>query len=721
MIGAHGGRAPDAGRSAAGERIARPGRNCWRLERASRFYCIQDAADYFRLVRQALLNARETVFILGWDLAAQTDLCPHLQVQDAPTRLDELLAFVSRRRPELRCYILTWDYGALHTLERDPLTRWRLRWGMPRGVRFGYDDHHPTGGCHHQKVVVVDDHLAFCGSVDLTGHRWDTPAHRVEEPARTNAIGVAYGPYHEVHAMVMGPVAAALGVLARDRWRAVGVERIPPVGGSTDDLWPSDTAPDLENVVVAISRTIPASPSQPAIRECEALFLDSFARAKRAIYIETQYFTSDTLSAALAARLSEPDGPEIVVITPKECQGWLEKTTMGRFRESLFSQLTAADRHNRLRLVYPAASRSLEVPTFVHSKVTIVDDVLLRIGSANCSQRSFGIDTECDLAVDASGDPKACAGISRVRDRLLGEHLGLSPEAVAAAIEHTGSLRALIDTQQSAERTLVPIELSGTASPLPALLRDAADPDEPVAFTASIESLLPAFDAPQGRSRLRRWILPAVVLVAAAGGAWRASYSFAAIPGDGSTLWVGTAIFVLAGLMLVPLELLAIAAGVGFGGQRGALVAIIGSLAAALVGYVAGRAVGVRGLTAWINAPSYRSIRQLNARGVGSIATLRLAHVASAASINLLSGAGRVRFAPYVTGTLITVPPTMAALGGLGGLVRHALLDPTLSNGLAAAAAALLLTGSVVVLRAFLVIRHLAPVVSGHRDRAEFG
>lgn len=62
--------------AASTERIVQPGRNCWRLERASRFYCIQDGADYFRLVRQALLEARETVFILGWDIAAQADLCP---------------------------------------------------------------------------------------------------------------------------------------------------------------------------------------------------------------------------------------------------------------------------------------------------------------------------------------------------------------------------------------------------------------------------------------------------------------------------------------------------------------------------------------------------------------------------------------------------------------------------------------------------------------------
>ena len=132
-----------------------------------------------------------------------------------------------RRRPRLRCYVLIWDYAALYTLERDPFARWRLGWRMPRQVRFSFDDHHPIGGSHHQKIVLVDDELAFCGGIDLTGHRWDTPAHRLDEPARVNANGTPYEPYHEIQAMVDGPVAASLGALVRDRWRALGEKTRP--------------------------------------------------------------------------------------------------------------------------------------------------------------------------------------------------------------------------------------------------------------------------------------------------------------------------------------------------------------------------------------------------------------------------------------------------------------------------------------------------------------
>ena len=47
----------------------------------------------------------------------------------------------------------------------------------------------------------------------------------------------------------------------------------------------------------------------------------------------------------------------------------------------------------------------------IHSKVMVVDDFLLRIGSANLNNRSMGTDTECDLAFAATGDEE------RQRDR----------------------------------------------------------------------------------------------------------------------------------------------------------------------------------------------------------------------------------------------------------------------------------------------------------------
>ncbi len=668
--------------SSSARAIVQPGRNCWRVDRADRFYCIQDAADYFRLVRDALLSARHSVFILGWDIFSGLDLLPGAGVSDAPTCLDDLLAFIARRRKQLRCYILIWDYAALYTLERDPFSRWRVRWKTPGRVRFGFDDRHPVGGSHHQKIVVVDDHLAFSGGIDLTAHRWDTCAHRIEEPARISA-GKPYGPYHEIQAMVSGPAAASLGVLARDRWRALGEKQLPQISTPGHDLWPRDIEPDITGVDVAVSRTMPEVEAEPAIRECEALFLDSIAAAKESIYIESQYFTNETLGDALAARLREPSGPEIVVVSPKECHGWLEQSTMGVFRDKVFRHLLAADTFGRLRLVYPTASRSQDVPIFVHSKVMVVDDELVRIGSANFSRRSMGVDSECDVAAEACGDARIQAAIRRIRNRLLGEHLGLAADAVAQGIDRAGSMRELIDEQANSERTLPRIELSPeTATPSSEALREAADPDEPILATSLVAGVVPPVDGGSGRRR-------------------------------GLTF--------LTNVVLFPPSLLGLAAGAMLGALRGGFAALFGALVMAAVGYAAGRAIGPMRIQRWMSRRSYRSARQLGTQGIGGVIVLRIASIASAGSIHLLCGASRIPFATYMAATAIGLVPTMFALAGLGDLLRQTVMMPTMSNLLITAAVALFLVIFAALVRTVLLIRRFAPSLASHRTRAEFG
>jgi phospholipase D1/2 len=167
--------------------------------------------------------------------------------------------------------------------------------------------------------------------------------------------------------------------------------------------------------------------------------------------------------------------------------------------------------------------------------------------------------------------------------------------------------------------------------------------------------------------------------------------------------------------------LLTIAAAIAFGARRGAMVAAIGSLALAVVGYVAGRATGAAGVARWISRRSYRSARQLGAHGVVGVIVLRLSSVASSGAIHLLCGAGRVPFVRFMAGTVIGVAPAIVALSALGGLLRDTLLRPSLSNSLATIGTAVLLLILARAIRTFLLIRQFAPSVAGHRDRAEFG
>ena len=160
----------------------------------------------------------------------------------------------------------------------------------------------------------------------------------------------------------------------------------------------------------------PAFNGYPAVGEIRQLHLDAIASARRRIFAENQYFTSRLISDAFAQRLREDDAPEIAVISPYTQSGWLEISTMGVLRGRNHRLLRAADRNGRYRLYYPTLPwlDAKDDCLNIHSKVLVVDDELLMIGSANLADRSMGTDTECNLALEARGDPQC-----RARDRRL--------------------------------------------------------------------------------------------------------------------------------------------------------------------------------------------------------------------------------------------------------------------------------------------------------------
>lgn len=205
-------------------------------------------------------------------------------------------------------------------------------------LRFAVDGAHPTGAVHHQKIVAIDDVLAFCGGIDLTIDRWDTSEHLQPNRIR-RTLGRSYGPRHEVAVAVDGAAARALGKQARTRWRTATGQRVA---------------------------------------EVEALNFAAIAAARHTLYLEDQYLASRPLVNALAARLQEPDGPDIVIVLPRRSEGRLERESMDSARHSLPQLLWEADDHGRLGVYWPVTEDGC--PVYVHSKVLVVDDRLLRIG-----------------------------------------------------------------------------------------------------------------------------------------------------------------------------------------------------------------------------------------------------------------------------------------------------------------------------------------------------
>ena len=416
--------------------LLEPGRNCWRIEQAGRAAVIVDACDYYRIIRQMMCKASRRIMIIGWDFD------PRIQLDrtERDESLGDFLLALAREKPEVDIRILKWDLGALKLLFRGRALGWLARLAWQKSIRFTLDHAHPAGCSHHQKIVVIDDSFAICGGIDMTGDRWDKPAHADEEPGRVRPNGKPYGPWHDVTMAVDAPLARALAELARDRWHRATGERLP-VLPLREDLWPDGLEPQYRGSRFGVARTQAPYKEWEEVREVEALFIDAIAASKRFLYIENQYFTSPRLAAAIMRRMEAPDPPEIVLVTPITAEGWLEQVAMDATRLRLMKIIGAADPNNRFRVFTPKTVGGEDI--YVHAKVMIVDDLFLKIGSANMNNRSLGLDSECDLALEATTD-EGKVSLAALGTRLMAEHVGASEAEVVETFERTGSLLATI-------------------------------------------------------------------------------------------------------------------------------------------------------------------------------------------------------------------------------------------------------------------------------------
>lgn len=434
----------------AGGELFRPGETCWRVEHADRARLIVDADAYFAAARAAMRAARKRIMLIGWDFDARIRIGE--EGDGAPPTIGEFILWLVQRNPELDVYLLRWDFGAVKALFRGNTALILARWLKTGRIHVKLDAQHPPGASHHQKIVVIDESMAFCGGIDMTEGRWDTRDHVDEDPRRVGPDGKPTMPWHDATMALEGAAAAALGELARDRWRTATDQALDPIAPH-EGVWPDALSAGFTDLAVAISRTRPDHGDLTPVHEIEALYLAMIARAKRFIYAENQYLASRRIGEAIAKRMADPDPPEIVLVGPERADGWLEQVAMDTARARLWQAMGEVDPARRFRIYHPFTEYG--APIYVHAKIMIVDDEVLRVGSSNWNNRSLRLDTECDVTIDHGAHE---AKIRAIREDLMAEHLGVSPAAVAAAFEETGSLVETVERLRGSGRSLRPYE-----------------------------------------------------------------------------------------------------------------------------------------------------------------------------------------------------------------------------------------------------------------------
>ena len=440
-------------------------RAVWRYAKASRAHVVIDVADYFELMHDAMLKARQRIFLVGWDFDSRIRLGEGRRwwnlprKEQFPARLGSLFIWLLRRNPQLQIRLLKWNFGALKFMLRGTMIIDLIRWLMQPGIDFKFDSAHPLGCSHHQKIVVIDDRFAVCGGIDMTSDRWDTPAHLHEDKRRRRPNGKPYGPWHDVTMVMEGEVAMALSELGRKRWELAGGKRLQPCLPQAESPWPERLVAEFRDVEIGIARTRAQYRGTREAHEIQELFLQQIARAKRFIYAESQYFASRAIAEAIAERMSEPDPPEVIVVNPVTAEGWLEQTAMDGARVRLLHAIGEKDRGNRFRLFTPLTSGGAAI--YVHAKLMIVDDEILRIGSANMNNRSMGLDSECDVFIDTArpGNGHVGPAITQIRHKLLAEHCGVTVQAMGKLLAEHSSMAAAIEMATGKGKQLKPFAL----------------------------------------------------------------------------------------------------------------------------------------------------------------------------------------------------------------------------------------------------------------------
>jgi phospholipase D1/2 len=484
--------------------VLKAGSNCMGIFDARETGVIVDACDYYRAFYQSAVQARRYMLLAGWQFDSDVRI---LRGQDAKqamldVRFIQFLDALCEKTPELEIYVLAWDFSAVFSLEREWFQEILFNWSTNKRVHFRFDNIHAAGATHHQKFVIVDGTIAFVGGMDICSSRWDDRYHH-NNPERIDADGRTYGSYHDIQTYHTGTVVKELVDIFVQRWVDSGAValKLPTADGAVS--FDASQAFPLPTNRVAISRTQAATVQtrRPKIQEIRRLFIDAIMSADQLIYLENQYFSSQAIYWTLISRMALPDRPrlQIIMMLPDRLP-FTEELFLGLPQVRMLRSLQQVAEKTGHRLsVYSSAAvdEGTRKMTFIHSKLLLIDDKFLTIGSANATNRSMGLDTELNVSweADPESQPELVAAIRGLRCSLLAEHSGLYGKGEDQRFEQvealTEGLECLADDHSARLCRYAP-DPALDKSDLPEVLEPISkvvDPEKPVDGELVFEAL----------------------------------------------------------------------------------------------------------------------------------------------------------------------------------------------------------------------------------------
>ncbi|POM78741.1 PhosphoLipase D, Pi-sPLD-like-2 [Phytophthora palmivora] len=358
--------------------------------------------DFYDAVYEDLSKTKEgDRVLLSAYATALVPLKPDIDPTGIKTGVEKLFTDVVNRGGNVN--ILNWQnlkYRKFNVKARDTINK------IPESPINGakavllFDDRLPTiVSSYHQKTLVIaansssdsdEQPVAYVGGLDLANDRWDTIYHNTSAIRDASGITFMNQGWIDGHIRIHGPAAKDVANNFVARWNS---DYLPSQGIKDDVLdYENPTYTGIPELNYASSNTTGNLGKQ------------TIKNAKNFIYIEDQYFilVPELLDAIMEVM---PTIQRLIVVANEQTSAF----TNAGYIKYLYEMVSPIREKypNKFKIYTTKATRKL----MIHTKVVIIDDVYLSVGSANWNRRSMTSDPELNAEVVDGETVKSPEGV----------------------------------------------------------------------------------------------------------------------------------------------------------------------------------------------------------------------------------------------------------------------------------------------------------------------
>ena len=218
---------------------------------------------------------------------------------------------------------------------------------------------------NHRKICVIDGKIAYTGGFNI----------RDDHMGEVKRLA----PWRDTSIRIFGGAAHSFQNIFLSDWRFATKDATDPNQYNNEKYFPSIK---LENTSNLVSMQVITSGPYNVSEQIKHCMIKMIMNAKKSIKLQTPYFIPDD-SFIEALKLAMLSGVEVELMFPKKIDHW-------HVHYASLSHLNDLLKYGIKIYVYDG---------FIHSKVLLVDDAIITLGSCNVDIRSFSLNFEDNVVI----------------------------------------------------------------------------------------------------------------------------------------------------------------------------------------------------------------------------------------------------------------------------------------------------------------------------------